>query len=89
MAVFGCAWHYRQLVARLTVREIEARFRGSLLGKVWAGIVPLFMLGLSTFVFGVLLSLPSALITKARVPILVIDAVGGLLVGLIFPYVVR
>ena len=55
LAVLGCAWHYRQLVARLTVREIEARFRGSLLGKVWAGIVPLFMLGLYTFVFGVLL----------------------------------
>jgi lipopolysaccharide transport system permease protein len=57
LAVFGCAWHYRQLVARLTVREIEARFRGSLLGKIWAGIVPLFMLGLYTFVFGVLLKL--------------------------------
>ena len=54
VAVFGCAWHYRQLVARLTAREIEARFRGSLLGKVWVGILPLFMLSLYTFVFGVL-----------------------------------
>ncbi len=57
LAVFGCAWHYRQLVARLTVREVEARFRGSLLGKVWAGILPLCMLGFYTFVFGVLLKL--------------------------------
>jgi lipopolysaccharide transport system permease protein len=55
LGVFGCAWHYRQLVVRLTRREIEARFRGSLLGKVWAGIVPLFMLSLYAFVFGVLL----------------------------------
>ena len=39
-------------------------------------------------VFGLLLSIPSALITKARVPILVTGAVGGLLVGLIFPFVV-
>jgi hypothetical protein len=39
--------------------------------------------------FGVLLSVPSALITKARVPILVTGAVGGLLVGLIYPFVVR
>src|SRR5579885_2190978 len=54
LAVFGCAWHYRQLVLRLTLREIEARFRGSLLGKLWAGIVPLFMLSLYTFVFGFL-----------------------------------
>ena len=39
--------------------------------------------------FGTLLSVPSALITKARVPILVTGAVGGLLVGLIYPFVVR
>jgi lipopolysaccharide transport system permease protein len=57
LAVFGCAWHYRQLVVRLTVREVEGRFRGSLLGKIWAGIVPLFMLSAYTFVFGVLLKL--------------------------------
>ena len=47
---------------------------------------PRWAIGLA---FGVLLSLPSALITKARVPILVIGAVGGLLIGLIFPYAVR
>jgi len=39
--------------------------------------------------FGILLSVPSALITKARVPILVTGAVGGLLVGFIYPFVVR
>jgi hypothetical protein len=39
--------------------------------------------------FGMLLSVPSALITKARVPILVTGTVGGLLVGLIYPFVVR
>ena len=47
---------------------------------------PRWAIGLA---FGVLLSLPSALITKARVPILAIGAVGGLLIGLIFPYAVR
>jgi len=39
--------------------------------------------------FGVLLSLPSALITKARVPILVVGALGGLIIGLVLPYAVR
>lgn len=47
---------------------------------------PRWIVGLA---FGLLLSLPSALITKARVPILVIGAVGGLLIGLVFPHVVR
>jgi hypothetical protein len=34
-------------------------------------------------VFGILLSLPDAIITKTYVPILVLGAVGGLVIGLI------
>ena len=33
------------------------------------------------FVFGLLLSLPDAIITKAYVPILVVGSVGGLIIG--------
>ena len=47
---------------------------------------PRWIIGL---LFGTLLSVPSALITKARVPILVTGTVGVLLVGLIYPFVVR
>jgi hypothetical protein len=47
---------------------------------------PSWAIGLT---FGVLLSVPSALITKARVPILVIGAVGGLVIGLVLPYAVH
>jgi hypothetical protein len=39
--------------------------------------------------FGLLLSIPSALITKAHVPILAMGSIGGLLIGLIQPYAVR
>jgi len=55
LALFRCAWRYRQLLLRLTGREVENQFRGSLLGKFWAAIVPLFMLSMYTFVFGVVL----------------------------------
>ncbi|HBB88648.1 MAG TPA: hypothetical protein DC047_13640 [Blastocatellia bacterium] len=34
-------------------------------------------------IFGVLLSLPDAIITKAYIPILVLGAVGGLVIGII------
>jgi len=34
-------------------------------------------------IFGILLSLPDAIITKAFAPILVLGAVGGLIIGLI------
>lgn len=55
LGMFGCVWHYRYLVSLLTVRGIEVRFRGSLLGKLWAVLTPLFMLALYTFVFGMVL----------------------------------
>lgn len=37
----------------------------------------------SGLIFGILLSLPDAIITKAYAPILVLGAVGGLIIGLI------
>src|SRR4030095_9782883 len=39
--------------------------------------------------FGLLLSIPSALITKARVPILVVGGIGGVIIGALLPYAVR
>lgn len=40
-------------------------------------------------VFGTLLSVPSALITKAYAPIVAMGAIGGLIVGLAYPFAVR
>lgn len=39
----------------LVVREIEARYRGSILGVFWSLLTPLFMLAVFTFVFAVIL----------------------------------
>jgi lipopolysaccharide transport system permease protein len=52
---FASVWRRRDLLARLVEREVEGRFRGSLLGKIWAVIVPLVMLALYTFVFGAII----------------------------------
>lgn len=49
--LFICAWQYRTLIARLAKREIDARYRGSILGVIWAFVVPILMLGVYTFVF--------------------------------------
>jgi lipopolysaccharide transport system permease protein len=51
LAVFALAWRQRELIYRLTRREIEARYRGSILGVVWLFLMPLLMLGVYTFVF--------------------------------------
>jgi lipopolysaccharide transport system permease protein len=49
--VFQSGWRHRRLILRLTRHEIEARYRGSLLGRLWAVLTPLFMLAMYTFVF--------------------------------------
>ncbi|KQZ81967.1 sugar ABC transporter permease [Mesorhizobium sp. Root157] len=46
------SWNHRFLIWRLARREVEARFRGSLLGVFWALVLPLMMLGVFSLVFG-------------------------------------
>lgn len=46
-------WRHRSLIAQLTRREIEGRYRGSVLGILWSLVQPLSMLLIYTFVFGV------------------------------------
>jgi lipopolysaccharide transport system permease protein len=44
-------WRQRQLIWRLTEREVISRYRGSLLGWSWSFINPLLMLAVYSFVF--------------------------------------
>ena len=44
---------WRSLVLQLTRREVEGRYRGSILGLAWAIAHPLLYLAVFTFVFGV------------------------------------
>ena len=58
---FCSAWENRALILRLAKREIEARYRGSVLGIVWAFLVPLLMVGVYTFVFSMVFEIRWAL----------------------------
>ena len=44
-------WRYASLIGQFARREIDARYRQSLLGSLWALITPLLMLGVYTLVF--------------------------------------
>ena len=51
-------WHslsrllqHRLLIRTLVTRELNARYRGSVLGFLWTFIHPLMLLGVYTFVF--------------------------------------
>lgn len=45
------AIQHRRLIHALAVREIAARYRGSLLGFAWSVVQPIFMLAIYAFVF--------------------------------------
>lgn len=46
---------HHHLIWQLTKRQVTARYRGSYAGLLWALLFPLLMLGIYTYVFGVLL----------------------------------
>jgi lipopolysaccharide transport system permease protein len=48
---FTSAYRHRELINLLSKREVQARYRGALMGKVWLFINPLLMLGIYTLVF--------------------------------------
>lgn len=52
---FRLPWRHRRLILRLTRREVAARYRGSLLGPVWALAAPLASLAIYAFTFGAVL----------------------------------
>lgn len=46
-------WSKRELIGELARRELSQRYRGSFLGAFWSLIIPIVMLLIYTFVFGV------------------------------------
>jgi lipopolysaccharide transport system permease protein len=48
-------WRNRSLLWQMTKRNIEQRYRGSMLGLLWSFVQPLMMLVVYTFVFSVVL----------------------------------
>jgi lipopolysaccharide transport system permease protein len=49
-------WQHRGLIGQFTRREIEGRYRSSVLGFGWSFVTPLILLLIYTFVFGVVFS---------------------------------
>jgi lipopolysaccharide transport system permease protein len=55
LAFLVLARRHRQLILRLAARRIEAQYRGSSLGMLWAVLQPLVLLGVYTFAFAFVL----------------------------------
>ena len=50
---FNIAWQRRDLLWQLSLRNVESRYKGSMLGLAWSFIQPLIMLCIYTFVFSI------------------------------------
>ncbi len=52
LLIFAPLARHRDLIRELVMRDLAQRYRGSLLGWVWAALNPLLMLAVYSFVFG-------------------------------------
>ena len=50
--ILGNFARHRNLIVQFTRREVEKRYRGTMLGLFWSFLTPLIMLGVYTLVFG-------------------------------------
>ncbi|HWA10685.1 MAG TPA: ABC transporter permease [Opitutaceae bacterium] len=53
-------WHYRELLGFLAWRDIQVRYKQTVLGAAWALLQPAITLAVFTFVFGRLAGMPSS-----------------------------
>jgi lipopolysaccharide transport system permease protein len=54
---FERAWHFRDLIRAILTRELASRFRGSMLGWMWAIAAPLIMMAAYTVIFSGIVTL--------------------------------
>jgi len=54
MEMIACFWRNRSLIKTLVKREVDGRYRGSVMGIAWSFFNPLLMLVIYTFVFSVI-----------------------------------
>ncbi len=54
------AWHFRELIRAVVRRELAVRFRGTVLGWIWAIFGPLVMLSAYTVIFTAVVGVPQS-----------------------------
>jgi lipopolysaccharide transport system permease protein len=52
-------WAFRDLLTRLTIRDLKLRYKQTALGVIWVVLQPLLAAGILSFVFGTVADLPS------------------------------
>ena len=78
------AWHYQELIRAVVRRELVVRFRGSILGWLWAIFGPLLMLSVYTVIFSHAVGVPASTRGAWRRPIIRCHIFVGLIVFNLF-----
>jgi lipopolysaccharide transport system permease protein len=71
---------HRELIQQLTWRNVTGRYRGSTLGVAWSFILPLLMLTIYTFVFGVVLKARFGTTTESSMVSFALKLYAGLVI---------
>ena len=66
VSFLAAGWEHRALILQLARRRIAARYRGSLLGGLWAVVHPIMMLCVYTFVFSYVLQARTGLASNSQ-----------------------
>lgn len=62
-------WSHRELFLRILSRDLQSAFRGSLLGLAWIVVIPLVLVTIYSFVFGVVLNAGWQITPRSRLEI--------------------
>lgn len=52
-------WHYRGLIWALSARDLKVKYFQTIFGPLWVVMTPLITVGVMTFVFGLMIKVPS------------------------------
>ena len=52
-------WHYRGLIWAFSARDLKVKYFQTIFGPLWVVMTPLITVGVMTFVFGLMIKVPS------------------------------
>ena len=86
---FRSIWRHREIFRRVLARDIQSSFRGSVLGLSWVLLVPLVLVAIYTFVFGVVLKSTWAVTPRSRYEVPLIFFTGLIVFGFFMEVITR
>lgn len=82
-------WSHRELFRRILLRDLQSAFRGSVLGLGWIIVIPLILVTIYTFVFGIVLNAAWPIEPRSRFEVPLIYFAGVVVFSFLMEIVTR